>query len=89
MGLAILVLSLFMILDPEYTWSMTQDEAHYYYGLYLFLGVGLFTIIVAFVGCSGAFKESQCMLVTVSVFQNQIIQNLINLIFFSSSVVCW
>lgn len=67
MGLAILVLSLFMILDPEYTWSMTQDEAHYYYGLYLFLGVGLFTIIVAFVGCSGAFKESQCMLVTVSI----------------------
>lgn len=70
MGLAILILSLFMILDPEYTWSMTQDEAHYYYGLYLFLGVGLFTIIVAFLGCSGAFKESQCMLVTVSTFFN-------------------
>uniref|UniRef100_U5EXL7 Tetraspanin n=1 Tax=Corethrella appendiculata TaxID=1370023 RepID=U5EXL7_9DIPT len=63
-GLAIVVLSIWMLTDPTFLISMTQDENHYYIGLYILFAVGALMVTVAFLGCCGAFKESQCMLVS-------------------------
>uniref|UniRef100_A0A1B0DE38 Tetraspanin n=1 Tax=Phlebotomus papatasi TaxID=29031 RepID=A0A1B0DE38_PHLPP len=63
-GLATVVLAIWMLTDPTFLISMTQDEHHYYIGLYIFLAIGALMLIVAFLGCCGAFKESQCMLVS-------------------------
>ncbi|XP_059617858.1 CD9 antigen [Phlebotomus argentipes] len=63
-GLATVVLAIWMLTDPTFLISMTQDENHYYIGLYIFLAIGALMLIVAFLGCCGAFKESQCMLVS-------------------------
>lgn len=62
-GLTIIVLSVWMLTDPTFYVSMAQDEPSYYSGVYLFLIVGSLMFIVGFLGCCGAIKESQCMLV--------------------------
>ncbi|XP_046670757.1 CD9 antigen [Homalodisca vitripennis] len=62
-GLTIIVLSIWMLTDPTFYMSMAQDESSYYTGVYLFLVVGTLMFIVGFLGCCGAIKESQCMLV--------------------------
>uniref|UniRef100_A0A1B6LIB3 Tetraspanin n=1 Tax=Graphocephala atropunctata TaxID=36148 RepID=A0A1B6LIB3_9HEMI len=62
-GLTIIVLSIWMLTDPTFYMSMAQDESSYYTGVYLFLIVGTLMFIVGFLGCCGAIKESQCMLV--------------------------
>lgn len=56
-----------MLTDPTFLISMTQDENNYYIGLYIFLAIGALMLIVAFLGCCGAFKESQCLLVSVRI----------------------
>lgn len=43
---------------------MAQDEKNYYIATSIFLIIGAVMMIVAFLGCCGAFKESQCMLVS-------------------------
>lgn len=51
-----------MLTDPTFLISMTQNESNYFLGLYILLVVGALMLTVAFLGCCGAFKESQCML---------------------------
>jgi CD81 antigen len=63
-----MILAIWMLVDPTFLMSVTQEESHYYYGLYILLAVGALLIILSFFGCCGAFKESQCMLVSVSQF---------------------
>lgn len=65
-GLTTVALAVWMLTDPTFMISMTQDESNYYIGLYIFLAIGALMLIVAFLGCCGAFKESQCLLVSVS-----------------------
>ncbi|XP_022207688.1 CD9 antigen [Nilaparvata lugens] len=62
-GFTIIVLSLWMLIDPKFYVSMAQDESSYYSGVYLFLVVGILMFIVGFLGCCGTIRESQCMLV--------------------------
>lgn len=57
-----------MVTDPSFLISLTQDENHYYIGLYIFVVVAALTLIIAFLGCCGALKESQCMLTTFFCF---------------------
>ena len=66
-GLTIIVLAVWMLTDPTFYVSMAQDEPSYYSGVYLLLIVGSLMFIVGFLGCCGVIKESQCMLVLVSV----------------------
>jgi Tetraspanin family len=66
LGLLVVVFAVWMLTDPTFLVSMTQEEKHYYIALYIFLAVGALLLLVAFLGCCGAFKESQCMLVSVS-----------------------
>lgn len=68
-GLTIIVLSVWMLTDPTFYISMAQDQSSYYSGVYLFLIVGSLMFIVGFLGCCGTIKESQCMLVLVSVIK--------------------
>ncbi|XP_067000703.1 CD9 antigen [Anabrus simplex] len=62
-GLAILILSIWLLTDSSFYLSVTQEEAHYNIGLGIFLVTGAVLFIVGFLGCCGAFKESTCMLV--------------------------
>ncbi|XP_077294110.1 tetraspanin 96F [Arctopsyche grandis] len=64
LGIAIVAIAAWMITDPTFYLSMTQDEVKYYTGLYVFLAAGGLLVIVSFLGCCGAVKESQCMLVS-------------------------
>ncbi|XP_049284441.1 CD81 protein-like [Anopheles funestus] len=61
-GFLIVSLAIWMLSDPTFLISMTQNEKNYTIGLYIFLTVGGLMLIVAFLGCCGAFKESQWML---------------------------
>lgn len=62
-GLVIVILAVWMSLDPSFYISMAQDEVSYYSGIcILFLG-GALLFVVGFLGCFGAYKESQRLLV--------------------------
>jgi CD81 antigen len=63
-GVLMMILAIWMLVDPTFLMSLTQEENHYYYGLYILLAVGALLVVVSFLGCCGAFKESQCMLVS-------------------------
>lgn len=63
-GLAAVVLASWMLTDRTFLVSLSEQEHHFNMGLYILLGAGILMITVAFLGCCGAFRESQCMLVT-------------------------
>ncbi|XP_046402581.1 CD9 antigen-like [Ischnura elegans] len=63
-GLAVMVVATWMLVDPTFYVSVAQNESSYYAGLYILLGIGCLAFIVGLFGCCGAYKESQCMLVT-------------------------
>lgn len=63
-GLAVVILAIWMLTDPTFYVSMAQDENNYYISLYIFLAAGALLLFVAFLGCCGAFKESKCMLIS-------------------------
>lgn len=57
-------------MDPTFYVSMAQEESSYYSGVcILFLG-GALLFIVGFLGCFGAYKESQRLLVLVSLLDD-------------------
>lgn len=63
-GLATVVLAVWMLVDPTFYVSMAQDTNNYYISTYIILAVGALLVIVAFLGCCGAFRESNCMLIS-------------------------
>lgn len=69
-GIAAFAIFGWLLMDKSFLISLTQDENHYYIGLYIIIGVAALTLIIAFLGCCGALKESQCLLVTVSIVLN-------------------
>lgn len=72
-GLLIAVGTAILFADPTYAVSVVQDSNNYYIGLSILLVIGLILVIVAFLGCCGAFKESQCLLVTVSLITTELL----------------
>lgn len=66
-GFGALALFVWVLTDPSVLISMTQEENHFYIGLYIFLVVGVLMLIIAVLGCCGSLKESQCMLISVSI----------------------
>jgi hypothetical protein len=54
-----------MLLDPTFMISLAQEQQNYQYALFILLGLGILMVLLAFCGCCGALKESQCMLVSV------------------------
>lgn len=59
--IAIVLLALWMLTDP-FLITTSQNESNYFIGLYILLIVGGLLLSIAFLGCCGAFKESQWML---------------------------
>lgn len=66
LGGALLGTSLWMHLDGASMAPVTADLDGYNYVLYFLMAVGAVMFIMGFLGCCGAFQESQCMLATVS-----------------------
>nr|XP_053644745.1 tetraspanin-1-like [Cherax quadricarinatus] len=64
LGGALLGTSLWMYLDGARMAPVTQDIEGYNYVLYFLMAVGAVMFIMGFLGCCGAFQESQCMLAT-------------------------
>ncbi|XP_065224615.1 CD9 antigen [Planococcus citri] len=62
-GLLTIVLSVWMLIDPTFYISMAQDESSYYSGICLLFLAGTLLFIVGFLGCFGAYNESQRLLV--------------------------
>ncbi|XP_035738180.1 CD9 antigen-like isoform X1 [Vespa mandarinia] len=62
-GLAAVVLAIWMLTDQTFLVSLAQEQHNFNAGLYILLAAGLVMLVVAFLGCCGAFRESQCMLV--------------------------
>lgn len=60
---ATVILAIWMLTDPTFLVSLAQEENNYHAGLYILLAAGVLMLIVAILGCCGAFRESQCMLV--------------------------
>ncbi|XP_057323195.1 CD9 antigen-like [Microplitis mediator] len=63
LGLTAVGFGTWMLVDHTFILSLTQEQHNYYAGLYITLVAGALLLIVAFLGCCGAFRESQCMLV--------------------------
>jgi CD81 antigen len=63
-GVLMMILAIWMLADPTFLMSLSQEQNNYHYGIYILLAVGALLVVVSFFGCCGAFKESQCMLVS-------------------------
>jgi len=63
-GICVVILAIWALIDPTFYISMAQDQNHYYISTYILLIIGILLVTVAFLGCCGAFKESQCMLLS-------------------------
>lgn len=63
-GLTVLAIAVWMLVDPTFYMNVAQNESSYNTGLYVLLAAGSLVFIVGLFGCCGAYKESQCMLVT-------------------------
>jgi len=67
-GIAAFTLFGWALTDTSLLVSLTQGRNEVYIGLLVFVGVATLVIIIAFLGCCGALKESQCMLVSFFCF---------------------
>lgn len=69
LGCAILGVGIWIRVDPNFSESVTvASSENLYAGSYLLIGVGAVIMVLGFLGCCGAIKESQCMLATFFVF---------------------
>lgn len=62
-SLTTVVLAIWILTDPTFLVSLAEEQHNFYAGLYIMLAAGAVMLVVAFLGCCGAFRESQCMLV--------------------------
>ena len=57
--------------DPnfqEYVQSTAESFNHLYTAAYVLIAVGVIIMVIGFLGCCGAIRESQCMLSLVSIY---------------------
>lgn len=74
-GIAAFAFFGWMLTDTSFLFSITQKGPDSYIGLLVFVGIATLVLIIAFLGCCGALKESQCMLVSVScIFYDFLVQ---------------
>ncbi|XP_031625244.1 CD9 antigen-like [Contarinia nasturtii] len=67
-GIAAFALFGWMLTDTTLLYSLANGKNDLYIGLLVFVGVATLVIVIAFLGCCGALKESQCMLVSFFCF---------------------
>ena len=68
LGCAILGCGLWIRFDPQFEKYVNSSATfgELYIGSYILLGVGACVMVVGFLGCCGAIRESQRLLATVS-----------------------
>ena len=68
LGCAILGVGIWVRVDPNFEeYVKGSDTFNYLYvGAYILIVVGLVIMVIGFLGCCGAIRESQCMLSVVS-----------------------
>eukprot|EP00918_Siedleckia_nematoides_P032382 GHVU01070196.1.p1 GENE.GHVU01070196.1~~GHVU01070196.1.p1 ORF type:complete len:227 (+),score=11.32 GHVU01070196.1:314-994(+) len=64
LGCAILGVGIWVRVDPNFTQfvDITDEFNFLYTAAYILIGVGAVIMIIGFLGCCGAIRESQCML---------------------------
>ncbi len=67
-GMGILGVALWLRFDPEVEDAMKLNEnlQDFYIGVYILIVVGAVMSLLGFLGCCGAYRQSQGMLVAVS-----------------------
>jgi CD9 antigen len=70
LGCAILGVGIWIRVDPNFKQYVDSSESfnYLYTGAYILIFVGVKMMIIGFLGCCGAIRESQCMLATFFVF---------------------
>lgn len=63
-----MALCIWLLTDSSAYLRVTQDEQNFQSGIYVFLAIGILILLVGVLGCCGACNESQCLLVSVSIF---------------------
>ncbi len=68
LGCAILGVGIWVRVDPNLSKYVDNSGTfdYLYTGAYILIVVGVIVMIIGFLGCCGAIRESQCMLATVS-----------------------
>ncbi|CAG0884106.1 unnamed protein product [Darwinula stevensoni] len=61
-GLALLIMSLWLYFDTQEYVQAVRDMDQYMKGIYIFMVVGSIMVVVGFLGCCGALRESQFLL---------------------------
>jgi CD63 antigen len=61
----LLILALGVMLHLQVTGHGSDGGKSFYLGTILFIVIGACIVIISFLGCCGAIKESSCMLTTV------------------------
>ncbi|KAG7190024.1 hypothetical protein KM043_006174 [Ampulex compressa] len=62
-GLTGVIVAIWMLADQTFLVTLAQEQHNFNAGLYILLAAGILMLTVAFLGCCGALRESQCMLV--------------------------
>ncbi|KOX79905.1 CD82 antigen [Melipona quadrifasciata] len=62
-GLAAVVLAVWILTGKTFLISLAEEQHNLNAGIYILLAAGILMLIVALLGCCGAFRGSQCMLV--------------------------
>lgn len=70
LGCAILGVGIWIRVDPSFQKYAGEGEGfnYLYTGAYILIAVGAVIMVIGFLGCCGAIRESQCMLATFFVF---------------------
>lgn len=70
LGCAILGVGIWIRVDPNLNqYVESSDNFNYLYtGAYMLIAVGVVSMVIGFLGCCGAIRESQCMLATFFIF---------------------
>ncbi|XP_033324868.1 tetraspanin-8 isoform X1 [Megalopta genalis] len=62
-GLAVVGLIMWLFCGQTFLMSLSHEQHHFTAGLFILLAAGHLMLIVSFLGCWGAIRGSQCMLV--------------------------
>ena len=67
MGCAVLGFGIWVRVDPQFhKFASDSNFGQLYIGAYILMAIGCLVMIVGFLGCCGAIRESQCILSLVS-----------------------
>lgn len=88
-GIAAFTLLGWVLTDTSFLLTLAEKGDKYYIGLLVFVGIATLILVIAFLGCCGALRESQCLLVTVSFHIMHVPSQLLWLIYKYNKSLWW